>query len=75
MLNAFRIALLALDFAPGYKRIVGGSLVILSQAAMTYNAAGAPVFGTPIIPEELIAAAREGGTSLLALGVATQAAR
>lgn len=69
------VALLALDFFPGYKRMAGGGLYIVAAAAAAYNAFGAPAFGTPVIPPEYVGLAKEAGTTLLALGVATAAAR
>ncbi len=75
MTKVFQLALLALDFFPGYKRMAGGALVVAAAAGAAYNAFGAPAFGTPVIPVELIGYAKTAGETVLALGVATAAAR
>ncbi len=69
------MALLALDFFPGYKRMAGGALYVLGAAATAYNAFGAPSFGTPLVPEEVVSGLKDAGSAVLALGVATAAAR
>lgn len=75
MTKAFQMALLALDWFPGYKRMVGGALVVAAAAGAAYNSFGAPAFGTPVIPVDVLSYAQSGGSTLLALGVATSAAR
>lgn len=75
MYKAFQIGLLALDFAPGYKRMLGGALVVAASAAAAYNAFAAPALGLPIVSPDVVSMAKDTGIAVLGLGVATAAAR
>lgn len=75
MLKVFTMLVLALDFAPGYKRLAGGAMLALSATAVAFNNFVAPQIGFPAVPAEVVDVLRVSGEGVLGYGVVAAAAR
>ena len=64
------MVVLALDFAPGYKRKVGAIVFVASAAGVAYNNFVAAPFGLPHVPANFLTAANLAGNAVLGIGVA-----
>ena len=69
------MVVLALDFAPVYKRKVGAVVLAASAAAVAYNNFVAAQFGLPHVPADFLTAATVAGNAVLGVGVAAASAR